>query len=340
MYLLSFILLSFCLLALYRSRFFCSKSYSASLSLCPFGVSVTASLKGWMAVAIVLHHVESHLFLGKYLWYGQMANWGLWIVSLFFFITGYGLQFSILHKGKSYLNGFFRRRIVKIILPLLVATLGYLLFIYLINKEIRIDLGGKTPLLNSWFAYTVVVYYVAFYFIQKYTDKPVWAHGLMGGFTLLYVWVMAQVLHFPPYWYLTSYGVNLGMLAQQYEKQIQAFILLHTVQCWLGAVGLCGLYCLAAYVGLPGQSLLWGLSLPFLMLFLVYLGAFKGGAFSSWLGKYSYEIYLVHGTLFGLYPQFPLKGPVGDGCFVGCLLLFTGLLAFALRKLCSLLQPS
>ena len=137
MYLISLIFLLCLVLAVMQYR-------KGEGDLHAFDVEATTVLKGLLAVGIVLHHVEAHVFLGKYPLFSQLANWGLWIVVLFFFITGYGLQYSIEHKGRAYLNGFLTHRMGRVLVPLLVATGVYCICNYLITNRI----GGVSESLH------------------------------------------------------------------------------------------------------------------------------------------------------------------------------------------------
>lgn len=92
-----------------------------------FSVEATLPLRGLLAVGIVLHHISQRV--------GQAVPdvWGLSqfeflgapIVAVFFFLSGYGLMKSLRVKGTSYLDGFLRKRMTKVLLPLLLCSLVY-----------------------------------------------------------------------------------------------------------------------------------------------------------------------------------------------------------------------
>ena len=164
------------------------------------------------------------------------------------------------------------------------------------------------------------------------------AQLLMLVFTGLYMITMNRVLHFPTYWYATCYGVNLGMLTMHYETDLRAFVQKNVPLCVIAAVLTMSIWCMAEYMQLSMQSLFWGLTSPFVVLMMVYLGGLKINRVTAFLGKYSYEIYLVHGALFCIYPYMPLTGSWHDGMFVVVLFGLTIVLAIGLQKVSKLIM--
>lgn len=94
----------------------------------PFGVSEANTLKGILAIGIVLSHLQNFCY-GSH-GCGPLAQFAQ--VGVFFFISGYGLTSAYLHKGHSYLNGFLKHRLSKVIVPLVIATGVYLVECYII----------------------------------------------------------------------------------------------------------------------------------------------------------------------------------------------------------------
>ena len=70
-----------------------------------FGRGKVFPLKGILAVLIVLHHLTYEI---KSPLLQPFHSWGAPIVSVFFFISGYGLMTSYKNKGKHYLSGFIK----------------------------------------------------------------------------------------------------------------------------------------------------------------------------------------------------------------------------------------
>ena len=79
----------------------------------PFNVDRTLSLRGILVLLIVLHHLSGvtsfpglspsfRMLVSQFTFFGGGA------VSMFFFISGYGLMASLHKKGKIYLDSFYK----------------------------------------------------------------------------------------------------------------------------------------------------------------------------------------------------------------------------------------
>ena len=90
-------------------------------------VDRTLSLRGILVLLIVLHHLSGvtsfpglspsfRMLVSQFTFFGGGA------VSMFFFISGYGLMASLHKKGKIYLDSFYKKRFLKLLPPLLIAT--------------------------------------------------------------------------------------------------------------------------------------------------------------------------------------------------------------------------
>lgn len=94
-------------------------------SFCSFNERVSTfnkehvlTLKGVMAISIVAFH----LFYQTDDWLFMFSSWGAPIVSMFYFISGYGLALNYRAKGNEYLSHFFKHRIWEsLILPFLLV---------------------------------------------------------------------------------------------------------------------------------------------------------------------------------------------------------------------------
>ena len=46
-------------------------------------------------------------------------------MAVFFFLSGYGLVVSLIMKGQKYLDGFLKKRLLKIVLPLVLCSIVF-----------------------------------------------------------------------------------------------------------------------------------------------------------------------------------------------------------------------
>lgn len=121
--------------------------------------------------------VNGHLFLFHYNnpMLAKELNLGSESVSLFLFFSAYGLIHSYRQKGKAYLDGFIRKRVVKVILPLITAYMIALPTYYFCVGEFSISEVISTlywggPFLKfSWYVTEIAVLYLLFYLVFKFT---------------------------------------------------------------------------------------------------------------------------------------------------------------------------
>jgi peptidoglycan/LPS O-acetylase OafA/YrhL len=96
-----------------------------------FDVTRTNMLRGVLALLIILHHLSSHLDIPALYYFHDM---GSSVVSMFFFISGYGLIKSYKYKGELYLDGFLTKRLRKI-LPLYIIFSIFMSIVVIYNTE-------------------------------------------------------------------------------------------------------------------------------------------------------------------------------------------------------------
>lgn len=202
-----------CILALYLISFLPTDVISISKDR-------TATLKAIMAVLIVVHHLslQGISFLHTF------HSWGAPIVSLFLFLSGYGLMKSLCMKGNVYLSDFFKHRIVKgIVIPFLIAWAIYriLNIVSLPNifKELEeLIYDGRTILPHSWFVFAILYFYVSFYISYKYFNSKVSFLVLIALIILFELW--CQYWNYDRCWYISALGFPTGILVGKYEGKI------------------------------------------------------------------------------------------------------------------------
>ena len=137
---LSFILLLLCIIAQHQhsNRRLCEKR------------NLTDSVKMIAAIAVVVCHLFT-FYMHHPAWAAE-SQFGSLSVSIFFFLSGYGLMCSYSLKGKKYLEGFCIHRISKIIIPLLTAYIIYIPILRLINHT-----GGIIEAIQRLFSSIVFI---------------------------------------------------------------------------------------------------------------------------------------------------------------------------------------
>lgn len=130
-------------------------------------------LKGIAAIFVVLHHLAQRIGINimtiPYIEIGKYA------VALFLALSGYGVMNSLKNK-KNYLNGFLKSRIAKVYVPFILSNCIFLCIKYLNNENfdmlqiIKYILGIELIDSSMWFIIMIMVCYVIFYLIFKFTD--------------------------------------------------------------------------------------------------------------------------------------------------------------------------
>lgn len=88
-------------------------------------VQSTVGLRGFLALGIIFHHLTQWVSTGVE--FENFSYMGTYIVSIFFFLSGYGLYFQN-EKKENYMDGFLYKRLSKILIPFLFISLIYLLY--------------------------------------------------------------------------------------------------------------------------------------------------------------------------------------------------------------------
>ena len=264
-------------------------------------------LRGILALLIVLHHlvlVIKNLEIPHKLGAQQLMMWGGLVVGVFFFITGYGLTISILKKGKDYLKGFFKKRIMKLLIPAIITTFFYQLGEVFFNRfsisTIISDFSyGGLPLPNSWYVVAIIYFYTMFYLCAK-NFKIETTIIMMWIFSLIYILIIKH-LNFGNYWWYSTFALNVGMTFAYIETKIKNYIkqnpqkgLFITFVIFL----LTTTYALInsqTKINLPlGDIPTFWITPAILTVIIYFLGTPKSKIL-DFLGKISYEIYIVHG---------------------------------------------
>lgn len=121
------ILLSiFLLITLYDIGYVARHRKDGNYDLHPFDVQTSTCLKGLLALGIILGHLQIFCFRvhGQSSWFTEQLI-PLSQVGVFFFISGYGLTACYIRKGEHYLQGFLPKRLIRLLVPLILATVVY-----------------------------------------------------------------------------------------------------------------------------------------------------------------------------------------------------------------------
>ena len=134
-------------------------------------LSITNSteIKGISAILIVLGHCTNVSNIPNI----TTINFGDTIVALFFFISGYGITIGYKNRA-DYLSGFLSSRIVKVMVPFLLAHIIYIPLKLLLGYSFSLDTVfesitcKKTIVDYSWYCSVIIIMYILFWASFKY----------------------------------------------------------------------------------------------------------------------------------------------------------------------------
>lgn len=237
---------------------------------------------------------------------------GTLAVSVFFFYSGYGLQKSYLTK-ENYLDGFLLKRLSKVLIPYLVAIFIYWFYYASLNNifSLRRILGsfvkGDNPIVQySWYVVNIIIFYVAFYILGLILKKRK-SLMILGSALFDVLWIIFSVKRsYGVWWYDATHLLVLGVFWATYEKKILKILKEHY---YISAF--CVIFIdLAIYAfdsAIKNDTAKLVLSainyLLFVVVLMLLLMKFKiGNGILNFLGKISFEFYLIHGIFLMMTP--------------------------------------
>ena len=295
-------------------------------------------LKAVMAVLLVADHLTFHVDAG---WLRPFREIGAPIVSIFFFISGFGLMRSYSTRGASYLDGFFRKRIWKVLLPALVALALFYIFDWNWSRDFigefrDLFTKGQPILPYSWFVVAIILFYVSFWLIFRYLPEKLHLAGLVSAGIIL--GGAAIALGYDRCWWVCNLAFPAGAFYAKYEPGIS--------QKWLSD-GTKALIAIGAMVAgflvfyLPGNQYLFPVCYVFIPLAVAMTVSVLPLEKIDWkpvafIGGIAYEIYLCQ----GIAMEFLHSGTV---CLASVPVYITGVyiltiaLAWSVKAICTLL---
>lgn len=199
-------------------------------------LSHSKDLLGYFALMIVVHHTIQYLIQTKELDVGIMSvfeNLGVCFVGGFFFFSGYGLIKSLYTK-KDYLTGFFKKRILKIIIPFYVVNTFFTIVLYakgMIEKNelTKCIFGIYMPNDHMWYLIEIVLLYTLFYFNFNNIESEESAFLKMFAQIAVLIFISVILGHGDlwfqgEWWYNSTILFFIGMVIARFENPVITFV--------------------------------------------------------------------------------------------------------------------
>lgn len=269
-------------------------------------ISQTLALRGISSVEIMMGHIG--LATGSIVLFPNRKA-GILFVGIFFMLSGYGVSYSLEHKEK-YMNHFIVRRCLKLFIPAYIVYMVYRVSMILIcgtnDWSSLFSLKGFAKSTN-WYVWEQLLFYVIFWLIFRL--KPCYTNVIIGLLTVFFI-AVAFVSGISNPWYGSSLCFVVGLYYYQYENKIEKVISDYFRVLIIGlSIVLAGSF--FAFFGLGNNSIIGNpiarniASISFCVIVIVLLNKYSiGNRVSVFLGKCSYEIFLVHSHVIAIMKQF------------------------------------
>lgn len=259
----------------------------------------TDVLKAILPFLIIIHH--THVFDNEFYYVGAF------VVSIFFFISGYGLETKRIKKGFNYSDLWPSLR--KLIVPIIIPATLYLLCQALIEnascQEIIAEIAQYQVILPyTWYVLTLIILYIVFITLSSYCKLRSDLFLALIVISILSFSILGKYVGIPSWARNTTTAFCAGILFKHYERY---FINVANKKKWFSWLFLCGLFLLLTL--LANGLLLGSLNNPLkrpLMAFVWSFGFMQ--VFSvcksinnnvvKFFSRISYELYICQSIAF------------------------------------------
>jgi len=337
-------------------------------------LSQSKALQGMCVLLIVFHHISQKIYVRQDLpqlithSLDPFVNAGFLLTAVFFFFNGYGLYKSYTSKP-GYLDHFLSKRLTA---PLVAYYVTGLIF-FALRLSLGEKIGKKLIILYlsglvhcspySWYIVILILFYVVFYLVFKRAKDVRSATVIFSVIVLAY---MILGLFIPrnsyflrgEWWYNSVFMMPLGMILAGSERKVIShvkrnygkYLAVHLVLVFPvfklseSVIQRFGYFNDSIPYGTMCKaiSLLSHMLCVYLFIALILLVSMKiriGNRVLAFLGKYTLEIYLIHGILVevfdhdfvGIAPSpLPVLNPF---LYILCVIIATFPVSLLLKKI-------
>ena len=271
--------------------------------------ATTSVLKGMAISVIMIHHMVLRMSgAGVLLPFRGLGYLG---VTIFFFLSGYGLTCSAEKKGKDYARGFLGKRFLMIYIPAIFANLIYMIVRCIFFAESYTPVEWVKGLLlmvdvdsSMWYIIAAFVWYIAFWISMRLFQEKNKKLLFFTAVSIFYI-IVCLTLGLSKNWIDTAFMFPLGAALASYPQKLWQKINHCRIALWLPvSLILCG-GCMALSFGKEDNfslilrifSTFFFIAALLLLLRLIDVSANKICAF---LGTITLECYLIHGKIIRL----------------------------------------
>lgn len=290
------------------------------------GVQSTNGLKGFLSLGIVFHHLTHWVTTGEE--FSNFGYMGTYVVSVFFFLSGYGLYIQNERK-EDYLDNFLSKRLSRILIPFIFISSIYLIYRNINGQALTItffvDLfkKGSTVIYNGWFVDIIILMYVFFYISFKmFSNRTI---SILINTILIVVYIVLAIrLEYGFWWYNSSLPFVLGLLWAKNKNSIDEilnkyyFIIL---VCITGLLFISHQYSFVLKKLHIVDSVSYGFAanidnIIFTIFFILMVRKIDfSNKYLLFLGKISFELYMIHGLVMSIFGKCFITSRLNDVVF-------------------------
>lgn len=308
-------------------------------------VKSTSGLRGFLALGIIFHHISPLVKTGEE--FSNFSYMGTYIVSIFFFLSAYGLYVQN-ESRENYLDNFLVKRLSKIIVPFFIISLIYMFYRFVngqlidLNFFINLFKQGSTIIYNGWFVDIIILMYIFFYLSFKFFQNKFLSIVFNTIFIICYI-CLAIKLGYNFWWYNSVLAFAIGLIWAKNQNKIDRFLekyyfivivlvtvllfVSHRYDILLKYLHIEDSYSYALAANLDNIIF----TIYFIIVFLKKINF--SNVYLNLIGRISFELYMIHGLVISMLAKIFVSSRVNDVLFTLFVLIISLILAWVVNKI-------
>lgn len=277
---------------------------------CFFDLENTTCMRGFWCIIILLVHIPLQYQNTIQDAIGSFAYIG---VTFFFMTSSYGLLLSVEKNPQAMKNGFWKRRLSKLLIPMVLVNI--VRFVAYISIYGIFDWWNLLQV--TGFVRQLLFFYLLFWLVFRFCADRVTLNvkclivgvGVVLFSILIYITGGFSIFGWPPESMGFLYGVLLARLKEWFFHHMQTRWKLKCAEFCIGSLLLGVFYLKFKWVPFWGDYIVKIFLGLLILLFILVLNTkiSIGNPVSRFLGKISYEVYLIHDVSFLILMGLPFQ---------------------------------